>query len=228
MDTGIEKALNELLEYEKIRDSFPELVSLLNEFRNKGTDEIVKDKLFLSLIQSYVEVYRDYMKKMDEVNYLSVTDPMTKTYNRVKFNELLDLELQRARRYKRLFSLIMVDIDHFRAINEQFGAGAADEVLLAVLKQVRRHTRKTDYMGRWGGQEFMILLTETDLTGAIELADRMRLDIEKGEYPVDIPVSATFGVSQNIPSDNPDTIVFRVTQLHDEAKKMGGNRVIAR
>ncbi|OHD55768.1 MAG: hypothetical protein A2Y33_14110 [Spirochaetes bacterium GWF1_51_8] len=225
---SIEKALNQLLEYEKLRESFPDLVTLLNEYRVRKSDPGVKDQLFLSLIESYVEVYNEYLKKTDEVNYLSITDPLTKTYNRVKFNELLDLELQRARRYRRFFTLILTDIDRFKSINEKWGTETADEVLLLVLKHVRNHSRKTDYIGRWGGEEFVILLTETDITGGIELAGRMRYDVENGEYPVSEKVTATFGVTQNLPSDSADTIITRVTRLHDEAKTSGGNRIIAK
>ncbi|MGC8483531.1 MAG: diguanylate cyclase [Thermodesulfobium sp.] len=175
-----------------------------------------------------IESIRDISdsKMMEEkLHELSIKDSLTDSYNRRYFQERLEEEIDRTKRNNIPFSLIMLDIDDFKAINDNYGHIVGDKVLVEIVKFVKNRIRKTDFIARWGGEEFMILLTNTDLNNAEKLA----LELKNGMSKLDIPeidfVTASFGVTSYHQSDTVNSITKRVDDLMYAAKAAGKNCV---
>jgi diguanylate cyclase (GGDEF)-like protein len=113
----------------------------------------------------------------------------------------MPIEMERARRYKRVLSVSVCDIDYFKKVNDAYGHSAGDYVLKTVAELIKANLRKTSYLFRMGGEEFLILAPETDLEGACIMAERMRKVIEDYRFEVVGTVTASFGVAQLIDDD---------------------------
>lgn len=165
-------------------------------------------------------------KRLEEEFYrLSVTDHLTGAYNRRYFVEMLEKEVERARRTGRAFSLIMFDLDRFKSINDRFGHAAGDRVLMSVVSAFRERLRKTDCLARWGGEEFVILLPETGTEGAAALAEELRRKLNEMEIIGVGRVTASFGVASYRSGDTVDTVTQRVDDALYRAKGNGRNCV---
>lgn len=156
---------------------------------------------------------------------LANTDYLTGIFNRKYFLEELNKEIKRALRILKPFSVIMFDIDRFKNINDQLGHKAGDEVLVKIVRIVKKRIRKTDLFARWGGEEFVILLPETDLKGAEALAEYLRKEIKKFEIPKVGQITASFGVTAFNIGDNEESIMQRVDFLMYKAKELGRDYV---
>ncbi len=178
------------------------------------------------LIYFYVIINRKLEEKTEMIRQLSLTDELTKIYNRKKVNESLKDEINRAKRYKDCFTLIMFDIDHFKKINDNFGHDTGDMVLKNVVKVVGAQLRITDVFGRWGGEEFIIICPNTYRDDGVSLAERIRFSVEKFAFPVVKNVSCSFGVTEFINTDNENSILKRVDDALYQAKEKGRNRVV--
>lgn len=150
-------------------------------------------------------------------------DKLTQVYNRHTFEDLIEKEIDRARRYNSPMSLVMFDLDHFKMINDTYGHSAGDIVLRSVSGLVKGHIRASDSLGRWGGEEFMLLLPEKKVGSAVEVAEKLRTLIE--ELKNEAKVTASFGVTEFKTGDTIETICDRVDNAMYEAKKNGRNRV---
>ncbi len=161
---------------------------------------------------------------------LSNTDGLTRVVNRRHLMELLDLEFTRARRYNSTLSFVMVDIDHFKGINDRHGHQVGDEALTAVSNVLRQDLRRNDVVGRYGGEEFSLLLPETSGDGARVVAERYRKRIEEHELPTTstpIKLTASFGVAELAPDlADIDALVRRADAAMYQAKHEGRNRVV--
>ena len=138
-------------------------------------------------------------------------------------------ELQRIRRYGNGACLLMLDLDHFKRVNDRLGHASGDEVLRHFTALVQRHLRTTDLLGRLGGEEFGVLLTETPLAGAGEFAERLRRHLEAEPAPTArgaVAVTVSIGVTAMAPSDGaPDDVLARADEALYQAKSRGRNRV---
>ena len=129
-------------------------------------------------MQSAFSVISKERKKMEDQLYrLSITDPLTEVYNRRYFSNKLNEEIERTRRTGRTFSLVMLDLDHFKSVNDRFGHAVGDSVLKTIASAIRSRIRTTDILARWGGEEFTILLPETQENKAACLAEELRTNI---------------------------------------------------
>lgn len=158
---------------------------------------------------------------------LATTDPLTKIYNRLKLNELLSFEVKKSDRYNLPLSLVMFDIDHFKDINDTYGHDIGDEVLIKLCEVVSANVRETDVFARWGGEEFMLMLPNTDLEGAKSTAENLRKIIETTDFGKAGRVTASFGVSEYRFESNTRDMLKRVDDALYEAKKGGRNLVAA-
>ncbi len=158
---------------------------------------------------------------------LSITDSLTGLNNRVKIDEAIQEQLDRFERYRTPFSLLMLDIDHFKRINDRCGHQEGDKVLVLIARLLKEGIRKTDVVGRWGGEEFMVVLPETELAGALELAEKLRTDIENQKQLPDHHVTASFGVALVVQSDHFTNLVKRADDALLQAKNEGRNRVVS-
>jgi len=179
-------------------------------------------------IMEFIYIGHDVTELVDRterLKQLSTTDILTLVYNRMAFNDFLDAELQRARRYKTGLSLIMFDIDHFKSVNDTYGHLVGDEVLKALVKVVQLSIRKVDILARWGGEEFMILVPEAAPEAAHELAERLREEIESHDFSTKEKITVSIGVTTYRDGDHADSIITRVDNALYKAKENGRNRI---
>lgn len=155
---------------------------------------------------------------------LSITDSLTGIYNRRFTSEMLEYTIELCKRTDKTFSLIMIDIDNFKDINDNYGHNLGDNVLKELAITIKSRLRKADIFGRWGGEEFLIILPETNLLNACYLAEELRSKIENIKID-NIELTASLGVSEFHHDDDLDTIVKRVDDLMYLAKELGKNRV---
>jgi diguanylate cyclase (GGDEF)-like protein len=148
-------------------------------------------------------------------------------YNRGKLDTELSEELARADRYKRPFTILLLDIDYFKLINDNHGHQVGDEVLKDIASIIRNQIRTTDTAGRWGGEEFLILCPETSLEGGKALAEKIRKAIEAHQYTIDGGITTSLGVTEYNDRDSMETLVKRADKALYEAKETGRNRTVA-
>lgn len=176
------------------------------------------------LVETFIDISeRKYLE--EELYRLSITDPLTGAYNRRYFLEMLEREIERTRRTGYPFALIMLDLDHFKSINDRFGHTAGDRVLKSLVATFKERLRKTDCLARWGGEEFVVLLPDTPAEGAASLAEELRHRLSQIEIPGVGYVTASFGVTGYCPGDTVDTITQRVDSMLYRAKGNGRNCV---
>ncbi len=155
-------------------------------------------------------------------------DILTGAYNRMQFNYFLDAEIDKVNRYGGTFSIIYIDIDHFKEVNDQHGHPVGDAILQAFTDIVIKHNRISDIFSRYGGEEFIILAHETDINNATKHAERLRHKIEKYPFEKITQLTCSFGVTEfRKDADTIDTLIKRADDALYKAKKTGRNRVIA-
>jgi diguanylate cyclase (GGDEF)-like protein len=167
----------------------------------------------------------EHQRLVEELEKLSITDPLTSIYNRRKFNELLTMEIERSKRYQNSLSIIMCDIDHFKKINDTFGHDVGDKAIKKFSKQIRENIREIDMLARWGGEEFMILMPNVSVENAHSVAEKLRMIIEKTEVETAGSFTASFGVTDLMLDDTSETFIKRADQALYKAKHSGRNRV---
>ena len=172
-----------------------------------------------------------------ELEYMASTDPLTRVYNRRGFRDWCEREIARSRRTGTTFSLLMIDVDHFKRINDRFGHSVGDVVLCEVVEQLQDSVRGIDVLGRWGGEEFMALLPGANAEAAFLVAERVRGNVEKLRLPKLLPGLAVgelpdgLTVSLGVASwaggaDRVEAILDRADRALYRAKAEGRNRVL--
>jgi diguanylate cyclase (GGDEF)-like protein len=183
------------------------------------------DKI-VSLSDSYQSQLREFNLRLE---LMAHTDPLTGINNRGFFMELLGIELDRAKRYGRVFSILMLDLDHFKVVNDTRGHAAGDEALRALCTVLQESgLRKSDFIGRIGGEEFALALPETDIHAAAETAERIRLNLAQAAVTHDdriFFITASFGISEYRSDDTRETMLNRADKAMYRAKETGRNRV---
>jgi diguanylate cyclase (GGDEF)-like protein len=181
--------------------------------------------------ESAREAIADYVVELHAANKqlaeLSSTDQLTNLYNRLKLNEIFNYELCQTNRYQSGFSIILLDLDHFKLVNDTHGHQAGDAVLQAFALVLREHVRASDSVGRWGGEEFLILCPQAALDSAVQLALKLQAEIAAYDFPFVGSMTASLGVSTYQAGDNQETMVDRADRALYESKYRGRNRVTA-
>ncbi|WP_417332748.1 diguanylate cyclase [Halarcobacter sp.] len=162
-------------------------------------------------------------KKLEK---LAVTDKLTGLYNRHKTDEILVNQKELSNRYENSFGVILLDIDHFKNINDSFGHNIGDKVLKTFARILKRNTRTTDFIGRWGGEEFLIIVPQTEKKSIIKFANMLKEAIESYEFPEVKNATSSFGVTLYKDNESLDTTLVRVDEALYQAKKEGRNQVI--
>lgn len=204
--------------------------------RTKGSIiEVTLSQLVISLENSRLvsrletvleERTKALVEMSDNYKQLSITDQLTGLSNRRELERQIRHEFERARRYGSGFSIILLDIDHFKAINDKYGHYTGDSVLMEIGSVLKYHSREADIPGRWGGEEFLILCPETSYEKAVEFAEIIRQRIEKMESIEAEFVTASLGVATfMIDDDLADRIVHRADEAMYRAKMDGRNIV---
>lgn len=192
------------------------------------------EKIFCSRRESDCHFSHDIAELRREVSYLTEqvrTDGLTGLFNFRFFKETIELEMERTRRGTQTLSMILLDIDHFKKFNDEWGHELGNNALIHVSSLIKLAVRKLDYPCRFGGEEFIILLPNTDLRQAVSVADRLREMLATTPLSLDgqrqVTVTASFGVDQfsSHMSDSVEGFVQRVDALLYQAKHRGRNRV---
>ncbi len=161
----------------------------------------------------------------DHLKQLASTDALTGAFNRRRFNEALEFELARVKRYNTPLSLLIFDIDHFKRINDTFGHSAGDQVLFKLALLVSTNIRDTDVFARWGGEEFVILAANCDTQCSLILGEKIRKLIEAYAFADVGKVTCSFGVAEYRAGDDQESFVKRADSYMYRAKESGRNRV---
>lgn len=159
-----------------------------------------------------------------ELERLSTTDQLTGIYNRRYLENQLDNELHRCERYSKNLSLLILDVDKFKTVNDTYGHNIGDEVLITIANTIKSTLRKTDILGRWGGEEFLVILPECD--SPYEIAEKIRTTLEQIDHNRVGSVTASIGISTYMKTDTKTSLVSRADKNLYIAKESGRNKVI--
>jgi diguanylate cyclase (GGDEF)-like protein len=170
-------------------------------------------------------VYR--IRDEEEIRRLATTDSLTGAVNRLAFNKLLDQSVKHAERHARPFSLMMFELDNLKRVNDSLGHDTGDHVIKSLAALVRSNIRAVDTFARWSGQEFIILLPESDNSTTATLAEKLRNLIAGQEFHKIGRITASFGVTDYAPNDDSTAILKRANDALHRASDAGGNRVSA-
>ena len=184
----------------------------------------------LSLIFPAVIGYKlieNHEKMTDRIKRISEQDYLTKLSNRRKIHEVLENEIARSKRYNSSFAIILLDIDHFKTTNDNFGHNTGDQLLVEISGVIRDTIRESDVAGRWGGEEFLVFCPHTNVDGAFALAEKLRTTIEKNEFEDVGYKTASFGVAQVEHGDTVEMVISRADEALYSAKNSGRNMVLA-
>ncbi len=197
------------------REKNIEVQSLLDDYKNLSeTLEIKVEKRTLEL-----------KEKNNELNILAITDSLTGIYNRMKLDKVLNEEVKRCNRYSGNFSVIIIDIDNFKSVNDSYGHQVGDIILSEFSHIVSNTVRETDILGRWGGEEFLILSPQTDKKGVYNLAEKIRQAVEIYSFTRINKITASFGAASYIKNDQSQSLIERADKALYIAKKNGKNQV---
>ncbi len=180
-------------------------------------------------IQNFVATSTDITSRIEmqeKLQKLATIDSLTGIYNRYKLDEAILLQIERYKRYKEPFSLCMLDIDHFKRVNDTYGHDVGDRVLQALSRLVMGDIRKTDIFGRWGGEEFIIILENTNKEQAFIIAEKLRKRVEATVIDEKYKITISIGVAQYEASDSRETLVKKVDEALYKAKENGRNQVV--
>ncbi len=167
-------------------------------------------------------------EKSNLLEYQASHDKLTGLFNRNRFDEVYEKEIKRAKRYNNDLSLIIFDIDNFKMINDTYGHQTGDEVLKEMARITISNVREQDIIVRWGGEEFLILLPQTNLLGASTVANKIRTSIEANIFTTNsLNITASFGVTQLLENDDESSFITRSDKFLYEAKKTGKNKVVS-
>jgi len=219
-----------------IRDKHFKRIVITNE--NLEITGILTQKELLRIIYNkWIDFIKEEGNKISKINeeLLSKTskleekasfDFLTKLYNRRKFHSFLEYEISKANRYKEQhFSLLLLDIDYFKNVNDSYGHLVGDYVLQEMSKILTVCSRDTDIVARWGGEEFVLMLPQTNIEQAFFVAEKLRATIEKHKFDDVKHITCSIGVSQFYKNEDKDTLFKRVDAALYKAKANGRNKV---
>lgn len=188
-----------------------------------GTSRDISEK------KEYEYQISQYIQKLKVINAelkkTAVTDILTGAYNRRKFEDDLNLIINDKKKTDMGFSLIIFDIDYFKNINDQYGHKTGDFVLQHVSELIFKSIRMTDRLFRWGGDEFILVLPDTNLEGAKYVAEKIRNIIQNEDFGIEMKITISSGVSEYTANEDPDQLISRIDKILYQAKIRGRNRV---
>ncbi len=200
-----------------LRDEFGKISRMIGFSTDITELSILKNKLEQ---QVALEIQR-----RTEQEQIAITDPLTGLYNRLKLDESLEKELDRAHRYDGNLGLILMDIDHFKQVNDNYGHQVGDKILIKIAEVLNNNIRKVDIVGRWGGEEFLIICPQTDEQGTFQLAENLRKAIVSCKFPEVGTKTASFGVTNYQNGDSPHQLLSRSDRALYKAKQNGRNKI---
>ena len=205
---------------------------------NKGASDLVfkpvryKELLLrLKRVLKEQQLTRERIQMLGKLQKLAITDGLTKLYNSRYFYNQVDLEVDRSNRYHHTLSLLLLDIDNFKVYNDTFGHLEGDKVLVRIGEKIKACLRKMDTAYRYGGEEFTVILPETNGQEAIHVAERIRTSIEKEAFTPGpgkaVNITISIGVTEYIAGERISALVERADKSMYVSKENGRNRVSA-
>lgn len=179
-------------------------------------------------IQNFVATSHDITERVKmeiELNKLATIDSLTSIYNRHKISEELDIEIARANRYENEFSIIMLDIDHFKDVNDIYGHDIGDSVLIVLCEVISKLIRESDRFGRWGGEEFIIISPNIDSQSVVQFAHKIKDAISRHIFKDIEQITISAGVTSFHKDDTKESILKRVDKLLYKSKNDGRNKI---
>jgi diguanylate cyclase (GGDEF)-like protein len=177
------------------------------------------------------DAYLELEQKNKMLEKLALTDPLTNLPNRRAMDRLAERELRRRDRYPGPLAILLIDVDHFKSINERYLLPGGDKVLADLSRVLTASIRTVDFVGRIGGEEFMVIAPLTNMEGAVTLAERIRTSVEEAGFgykdePISVRISIGVAVVDNDQSTDYDTLKHWASAALAEAKRTGRNRCI--
>ncbi len=200
-----------IIEIDTLNKNFNEMVSQLDQ---RSTELVAAERQ-----------HRLEEEKAEHLESLATTDSLTKIFNRYKLSQVLAEEIRRCQRSLNSFGVIMLDLDHFKKVNDTWGHQVGDQVLQGVAGQLVTNARKTDIVGRWGGEEFLVICPDATEDGVLFLAEKFRLGIAAIPFEPAGQVTASFGATLSWPGETLDEIIACADKALYAAKNRGRNRV---
>ena len=189
------------------------LESICNDVYNKNGNSI-----------GYLTIHFDITdKKLAEKR--SITDSLTNLYNRLKLDSLIEHEINRSHRSKQPFSIILLDIDHFKKINDKYGHIQGDKVIKQVAQSIKSCIRKIDFAGRWGGEEFLIICPNTSIKGALIIGEKIRRKIGEHTYKNMHNITISGGIACYTNYVTPEILLNSADKALYKAKENGRNKI---
>ncbi|HBD96489.1 MAG: hypothetical protein A2015_15765 [Spirochaetes bacterium GWF1_31_7] len=233
----ITKNDNPALQQDNQNAQSPEyLQKQISDYKEKEEKLLIENKKYMKKIEDLNNIFStivmhdtmiedELSAKLDEATITSITDSLTKIFNRNKMNDSLLRETTLSDQKKSDLAIIMLDIDHFKNVNDTYGHDTGDEVLIGITDAISNNLREESIFARWGGEEFLILLPMICLKSAVKIAERLRAKIETLHFNQVGRVTCSFGVTQYIPGEGVDFFLKRVDNCLYRAKDTGRNCV---
>jgi len=168
-------------------------------------------------------------KRLQQKHEQAVRDPLTGLYNRLAYDERVAQEFKRWKRYRQPMALMVIDVDHFKRINDDYGHKAGDKALALIADQLRRHLRESDFLARFGGEEFVVLMPETEVDAARVAAEKLREAVQQCQFHYQgrqVPITVSAGLARLRDDDSVDRLFQRADQAMYRAKQAGRNRCV--
>ena len=200
--------------------------SLKDAYMAGGVDYIVKPVRKFELL-ARVNTHLKLARAIKELARAALTDGLTGLFNHKRIFEILDHQVKRSLRYKEPFSIILADIDKFKSVNDTYGHHFGDDVLVSVSKCLQETLRETDFVGRYGGEEFLVIMLNTKLEGAKEVAERIRLNIMALDFDHDFKLTISGGVVEYNENLSSLEMVDKADALLYQAKENGRNQMVS-
>ncbi|WKY46621.1 GGDEF domain-containing protein [Eubacteriaceae bacterium ES3] len=188
---------------------------------------IYQNNLIISRLVNFIKAVTDELEVANQTTIrLAERDYLTQVYNRMKGHKLLVREVSKCNQQNLRLSILMIDADSFKKVNDTFGHNVGDEILIQLTRVLSNNIRNVDILSRWGGEEFLIIMPNLESDDAIRAGERLRAALEQTLFTHDIKQTASFGVATYKIGESPDELIDRADKALYEAKKMGRNRVV--
>jgi diguanylate cyclase len=216
---------------EKIQSRLNAIRKHLNQYRqSEETHQQTLEKQLAQLnsrLQGMENESKGLRQRLQQKHQQAIHDPLTHLHNRLAYDERINQELIRCKRYEQPLVLMVIDIDHFKRVNDSYGHKAGDKALILIATQIKNNLRESDFLARYGGEEFVLLMLETNLESAAVAADKLLKAVEKCEFhyqnqKVGITISA--GLAQFRKEDTADSLFQRADEAMYRAKQAGRNQ----